>query len=431
MYNQGKPQWEAVCNHSDTCGLTGSAAFFMSMPRTHLLVNGPLWCYFYALRYLENAGTVLSDRMTCTQPAGTAVVYGTEEDLLRGFDAIKAGEAPDRVFVENNCSISMIGDDIKGIAARADLPWPVYALDSGGIHGGFPGGWSRALMMAEKEMKPLPRKEGAVNLLGLTPFLLKGREDTEEIRRILSLCGISVVSVPGGGSTWEEIMEAPKAALNVVVRSELGLAAAKAMKEDFGIPYIEAGLPYGTDGTRRWLEQIIEALGCGTMRKVTEELERVHRAVRRKSMDMESLWGPLWFDRILIAALPSEAAGLAEAVRAEWADTGRLDVHFQVHTGACPEAADSVSCCGEDDRAISECYENWKGGLLLGSAHEAARFMRLHKPFSSCTIAYPAYDEMFLSDLPFCGIRGAAYLYERLWNVKLREKLRPAREEKP
>ena len=38
--------------------------------------------------------------------------------------------------MENNCGISMIGDDIAGIAAQADLPWPVYAADSGGVKGG-------------------------------------------------------------------------------------------------------------------------------------------------------------------------------------------------------------------------------------------------------------------------------------------------------
>lgn len=423
MCERKKPEWEAVCHHTDTCGLTGSAAFILSMPRTHLLVNGPLWCYFYALRYLENAEGVLSGRMTCTQPAQAAVVYGTEEDLLRGFEGIKKTDHPDRVFVENNCSISMIGDDIEGIAARADLPWPVEALDSGGIHGGFAGGWALAFLRAEQQMKPLPKEEGTVNLLGLTPFLLKGRQDCEEIVRLLSLCGIRVLSMPGGGSSWEEIMEAPRAALNIVVRSELALSAAEAMERDFGIPYIEAGLPYGIEGTRQWLERITGALGQGSMRQVSEEMHRVHTAVRRKSMDMESLWGPLWFDRILVAALPSEAAGLAEAVRGEWADTGHLEIHFQVPSGLRPPAADAVYTCGEDDQAIAGTYEDWEGGLLLGSAHEAARMIRMGKSFSSCTIAYPAYDEMFLSDLPFCGIRGAAYLCERLWNAKLREKL--------
>ncbi len=422
-----KAEWEAACHHTDTCALTGAAAFFMGVPKSHVLVNGPLWCYFYALRYLENAAGYLSSHMTCTQPSGTAIVYGTEEDLLRGFDAIRKMDAPERVFVENNCSISMIGDDIAGIAARADLPWPVYAMDSGGVKGGFAGGWSQALLRIVAEMKPQKTRSRAVNVLGVTPFLLKGREDAAELKRLLEAAGYEVLSMPGAGSSWEDILRAPAAALNLVVRDELGLAAAKQMEKDFGVPYLSVGLPYGMKGTERWLSRMAEALPCSGLPAVKEEIERRNTYMRHLAMDMESLWGPLWFDRILIAALPSEAAGLAEAVRGEWADTERLMVHLQHRADISIPAADEVLTVGADDAAIGAAYDAWQGGLLLASAHEESRFIRLGKPFTPCIIAYPATDRMFLTDLPFCGVRGAEYLYERLWNAKLLEQMKPFR----
>lgn len=414
-----KNEWEAVCHHTDTCGLTGTAAFFMSIPGSRLLVNGPLWCYFYALRYLENAAGVLSDKMLCTQPAGTAVVYGTEEDLLRGFEQVKNSGEVERLFVENNCSISMIGDDIAGIAERAELPWPVYTTDSGGIHGGFAGGFERAFLRIIEEMEPKAVRPRTVNLLGLTPFLLKGAADTEEIIRLLRMTGAEILSAPGAGSTWEEIMQAPAAALNIVCRDELGLAAAKEMERRFGTPYISVGLPYGIKGTGAWIEKILAAFP-GDASKVRAEMEERGAYLSRRSMDMSSLWGPLWFDRILVAALPSEAAGIAEAVRGEWADTERLTIHFQHEKALRPAAADDIRIAGRDDAAIRHDLEEWPGGLLLASAHEASRLIRLGKTFGQCNIAYPTYDEMFLADLPFCGLRGAGWLLERLWNVKLR-----------
>ena len=45
----------------------------------------------------------------------------------------------------------------------------------------------------------------------------------------------------------------------------------------------------------------------------------------------------------------------------------------------------------------------------------------MKKPFASVHIARPSHDELMITDLPLCGIRGAAYLYERIWNAKLRE----------
>lgn len=421
-------EWEAACHHTDTCALTGSAAFFMGIPKSHVLVNGPLWCYYYALRYLEDAAGYLSSHMTCTQPSGKAVVYGTEEDLLRGFDNIRRMDQPERVFVENNCSISMIGDDIAGIAEAADLPWPVYAMDSGGVRGGFAGGYARGLLRVEAEMKPQERQPGTVNVLGLTPFLLKGRQDAEEIRRLLAACGIRVLSMPGAGSPWEDILRAPAASLNLVVRDELALEAARQMEKDFGVPYLSAGLPYGMEGTERWLRRIADALGGADLAAVSGEIRARHTHMRHMAMDLESLWGPLWFDRILVAALPSEAAGLAEAVRGEWADTGELTVHLQHASEVSIPAADAVMTCGRDDAAIGAYYRAWEGGLLLGSSHEESRLLRLGKPFTPCLIAYPTTDRLFLTDLPFCGVRGAEYLYERLWNAKLAEQMRAYKE---
>lgn len=419
-----QPEWEASCHHTDTCGLTGSAAFFLGIPDASVLINGPLWCYFYAMRYMENAVGNLSDRIFCTQPAGSAVVYGTEEDLLAGFDLVQKTKTPGRLFIENNCSISMIGDDLAGIAARAELPFPVYTLDSGGIHGGFAGGWSRAALRVVSEMPAGERVPLSVNLWGATPFLLKGAEDTEEIRRLLVLAGVRVLSAPGAGSSWEEIVGAPKAALNLVLRDELGLAAAKEMESRFGIPYLSCGLPYGLAGTERWLSNILDALGGGAADGVQKESAARGARMNRLGSDMESLWGPLWFDRIFIAGHPSEAAGLAEAVRGEWADTERLTVHLTDASEKEIPAADDIFTCLRDEEKIRETYETWPGGLLMGSAHEASRLLRLHKDFLSCNIAYPAYNEMFLSDLPFCGLRGAGYLYERLWNCFLRGKMK-------
>lgn len=420
-------EWEAACHHTDTCALTGSAAFFMGIPKSHVLVNGPIWCYFYALRYLEDAAGYLSSHVTCTQPPGTAVIYGTEDDLLSGFQAIRAADTPERVFVENNCSISMIGDDIAGIAAQADLPWPVYAADSGGVKGGFAGGWAQGLALAVSEMKPQKRRPLAVNVLGATPFLLKGREDAAEIRRLLQAAGYEVISMPGAGSPWEDIMRAPAAALNLVIRDELALDAARRMEKEFGVPYLSVGIPYGMKGTKRWLARIGEALPGSGGASLAEEIDARHTHMRHIAMDRESLWGPLWFDRILVSALPSEAAGIAEAVRGEWADTGRLMVHLQHGAAVTIPAADEVLTAGRDDAAIGAAYERWEGGLVMASTHEESRLIRLGKPFLACPIAYPSANHLFLSDLPFCGVRGAEYLYERLWNVKLAETMRPFR----
>ncbi len=413
-------EWEAACRHGGTCALTGAAAFFDSIPDSFTLINGPLWCYFYAMKYVDNENPMAARRFFCTQPSPQSLVYGTEADLLAGFEFIRQNAKPKRVFAETNCSVSLVGDDMQGIADRAGLPWPVYAMDGGGLLGSFEAGFAAASLRVEKEMKPGARKEKSVNVLGLSTVHMKGREDAAEISSLLSEAGISVLSMPGAGSSWEEIMDAPCAALNVVVRDELGLSLARQMEKDFGIPHLSVGLPYGTDGTPAWLAKICETLGVAMPVSLQEKANRLKEFLLRKGNNLESLWGPLWFDEILISAPPSEALGIAETVRGEWADTAKLILHLQVKSEKTTPAADVIRQVSEGDAAMKQDYEEWQGGLVLSSSHETQQLRRMGKSFAAVHVALPSADEVHFSDSPLCGLRGAAYLYENIWNAKLR-----------
>lgn len=442
--------FKTSCHHMSTCALTGASAFFDAIPGSFMLINGPLWCYFYAMKYVEDYDASALRRFHCTQPEGNALVYGTEKDLLAGLDFVKANFTPERVFLLNNCSVSLVGDDIAGIAAKAELPCPVYAADCGGIAGDFAEGYEIALLRVIEEVKKNAEAKRdladvseansknadeakvsenlnpetidckpSVNLLGLSPTYFRGEEDIKEIRRILEMAGYHINAIPGGGSAWSEIMRLPQADLNLVLRDELALKAAKELQAEFGTPYLSVGMPYGIQGTLRWLDTINAVLPTKNREAIRQEAEAVNARLQFRSSNMQSLWGPLWFDNILIAAPPSEAAGIAEAVRGEWADTGNLVIHFTQDTALRPQAATKICIAGKDDTAMKETFENWSGGLVMGSSLEASRLVRLKKPFVNCNIVLPAYHEIIATDSPLCGIRGAAYLFERIWNAKL------------
>lgn len=416
--------FKTSCHHMSTCALTGASAFFDAIPGSFMLINGPLWCYFYAMKYVEDYDASALRRFHCTQPEGNALVYGTEKDLLAGLDFVKANFTPERIFILNNCSVSLVGDDIAGIAAKAELPCPVYAADCGGIAGDFAEGYEIALLRVIEEVKRNAKAKSdlaspSVNVLGLSPTYFRGEEDIKEIRRILETAGYHINAIPGGGSAWSEIMQLPQADLNLVLRDELALKAAKELQAKFGTPYLSVGMPYGIAGTLRWLDAINAVRPAKNREAIRQEAEAVNARLQFRSSNMQSLWGPLWFDNILIAAPPSEAAGIAEAVRGEWADTGNLVIHFTQDTALRPQAATKICIAGKDDTAMKETFENWSGGLVMGSSLEASRLVRLKKPFVNCNIVLPAYHEIIATDSPLCGIRGAAYLFERIWNAKL------------
>lgn len=422
-----KAEWGNVCSRVDTCALTGAAAFFTGIKGAEVLVNGPLWCYFYALRHLEKANGRLGERFHGSQPDNNAVVYGTEECLTEALEYIRENRQPSILLIENSCSVSLIGDDIEGIAAKADLPFPVVAMDSGGLNGGFAEGYSRASLRLWQYLD-LPAIKTkchlGVNLLGCTTAYFNGKNDIEEIKRILETVDYRIIAVPGANSDFDMLQKVPAAQLNIVINEELGLETAKYLKERYDIPYVVAGMPYGIKGTLRWLEKITAVLPTD-ISNIYEECAKMTEELVSASNEARVTWGELWFDKIIVAAPGSTAVCIAQALREEWADTEKLTVicQNQVKRLPLPQEADEILIAAQDSKKIEQLLHQADNALILGSSSESSVLMRENKHFYSCNIAYPVQDELLLAAAPFVGIHGAGHMLQRLWNLKIRSHL--------
>lgn len=428
MYSNN--QWGNICHRVDTCALSGAAAFVAGIPGAEILVNGPLWCYFYALRNLEHARYDMGERFHDCQPDNNAIVYGTEKFLTETLQRLLERESkPSLLLVESSCSLSLIGDDLAGIVRKMNLPHPFVTMDCGGLVGGFAEGYVKAALavidkFAKERLAGVQEdepKEKAVNLLGLTDFYYNGVADTKEICRLLKKAGYKINAVPGAGSSLEELTELGAAQLNIVCNEELGLKIAQHLEKRFGTPYVAAGLPYGIKGTQAWLEQINLALPCENMQAVRQEAEELTEFLTAKGNDYRGLWGSIWFDKVVLAAPGTQALCMAQAVRDEWADMGELVVICQhdVKHSHCT-AADKILLAGKDAEEIEELLQNEEDLLIMGSCSEASTIRRRGTRFLSCTIAYPAAEEVLLTEVPFVGLRGAAHMLQKLWNVYIR-----------
>lgn len=415
-----------TCNKVDTCALTGAAAFALGISKAKVLVNGPIWCYFYAMRYLEQSVPDLNDCIYNSQPDNQAIVYGTESVLLEALDKIKEmQENIDLLFIENSCSLSLIGDDVKGIVARNFPSMPVVVMDSGGIKGGFAEGYvAAALKILESiEFDVKNNNEKLINLIGVTPFYFNGKADIEEIKRILNLCGYKINVMLGYESSIQSIKKLPSAALNVVLNTELGLPIAEYLNKKFKTPFVCAGIPYGINGTKRWLNKIKEIIPCDDSRFI-EEADRTNNFILAKSNDLSCMWGRLWFDNILVSASDTIAVSIAAALRSEWVDTDNLVVLTKNEVGSIDYQSDLIDkllVFTKDSNKIATELTHFTDGLVLASSNECAEVNK-HKNVCFCHISYPVKDEIQLIDIPFCGLTGSKYMMQRLWNVYIRSK---------
>ena len=101
----------------------------------------------------------------------------------------------------------------------------------------------------------------SVNILGLTPLDFSVNGADASIVKFLEEEGFEVISKWAMGSTLEELSEAGRASVNLVV-SATGLGAAKALKEMFGTPYV-VGTPIGKAYQKELKEALIGAAEKG------------------------------------------------------------------------------------------------------------------------------------------------------------------------
>ncbi len=428
--------FSAVCLHADTCALAGAAAFFAGIPDAAIVVNGPMWCYFYALRSLESSQPLLSNRMVATQLDNQAIVFGTEEYLR---DTLKPyiDDPPAVICIENNCSAGLIGDDLAAIARDSGVKCPAVVFDSNGLIGGFSEGYVKASLAALDAVKDVPPAEKAagINLLGLTDGYYAGENDREELVRLLELAGYEVNAVPGAGSSWQELSRLGAASLNVVVHRELGVPLAKALKERYGTEYIAPLPPYGFSGTEKWLALVGEAFAAPNLGGAREYLAAVQEKKNYRLNLCKSLWGELWFEEAVIAAPPSTAMGLAAALRNEWADVGRLTVVVKkplderiVPRAEETGAVDEIFAAATDGEKIARRFAEMERGLILGGSNENLNIPPTAEEVVFLPAAYPVEEWVRLTETPLMGVRGALYLEESLWNLTIAQKIRGARQ---
>ena len=413
--DEGDLRFDDMSMWMESCALTGAAAFFAGLQGCAVIVNGPLWCYLFTQRHIEQTQSDISHRMRCTQLDNDAIVFGAEAYLREALQPYIA-HPPALLAAISGSSASLIGDDVGAIVRAAGVTCPIVSLDSGGLIGSFADGWRRASCAALEVLlqSAEPSVRRGVNLIGMTSSYYNGENDARELVRLLTGAGYEVRHVFGCGMRPEDVDSLVQAELNIVVHDELGWAAAEYLEEHCGTPYIAPLPPYGRAGTRRWLEEICAVLPPPQMAAAMAEIHAAERRDFLRINDLKNTWGELCFDTVLIRAPRTTAWGMAQALRTEWADVRHLAVAAAVRPDAAGAAIADERLAETDTARAQELLTAMERGLLMGSSSESVyadpRRM-LYLP-----VAYPVVDRLLLSDLPFMGLRGARCMEDALWN---------------
>lgn len=165
----------------------------------------------------------------------------------------------------------MTGTDFEAIAREIEEKSgiPTFGFDTDGMHS-YVCGAGRALeSVARRLCKPAARNASfSVNIIGATPLDFSVKGTVEAMKRRLEEAGIAVHSVWAMNSEFGRIESAAAASVNLVV-SSVGIPAAEALRERFGMPYV-IGTPCGEYFTKALCGALHEAAGTNAVIDLTQ-----------------------------------------------------------------------------------------------------------------------------------------------------------------
>lgn len=186
-------------------------------------------------------------------------VMGNDEKFLSDIKEAAGELHPKFIALVSSPIPFMNGTDFPALAKvlETETGIPAFAVPTNGMHD-YVYGAGKALeeiarRFVPEQMEDRNGSERTVNLLGATPLDFGPISKVEELKKNLEQYGWKVISTWAMEDSLEDLAQAGKAEMNLVI-SSIGLRAAKMLKEKYGTPYV-IGTPY-----KEYAERISEAL---------------------------------------------------------------------------------------------------------------------------------------------------------------------------
>lgn len=400
-----------------------------------VILNGPTGCKFYhsAISDYQYPRDLSYDplnypeiyyfgqpRVPATFLDGDDYVHGATIKLAKIMQRVASKPQYNLVAVVNSPGAALIGDDLERLV-RAHIPHKhCICIESTGFSGLFAEGFQNAFLQLLPQLNPPPLTNAvlSVNLVGLSIYHKHYQGSLQELRRLLSMCGIQVKATFCCGSSLNELQGFNQADLNVVLYPEYGLELCRWMQDHYKVPYVvpAAGLPLGFDNTAKWITEICTILGADSG-PAQQDIE----AARARAFLHLSRYNS-------VTGLPQ---GAAFAIKAESSLACALAVWLHSYLGMIPTAVELLPGGHSDHSRELKDYLSKHGlqttlsmpvmksaaDVIIADGNTLAQAQLLNgKPCCGIEIALPSLGYLDVVDKSLFGVTGAMLLIEQILN---------------
>lgn len=313
----GISRWRPRSGRSEMMGAVG---FFLNIQKAKVILHGPRWCSLPVEDYELFGIPGAEVRLFCLQLEEKDMLFGAEDSLEKALSEAGITSEDSLIIVISHGTESLIGDDVDGICQRMGIYVPVISMEAGGFNRFYGEGWSRAFAyMAEAASSEACISDNvpAFCLTGLDINDPYCQGDQAEMVRMLSRAGLFVRKVSEAlGLLYGQIQDMRKAKGYIVLHQELAEEAVQYIERHFGVPYVNAGVPYGVRQSLEWVRKV--CCFCGIkpyMKDLEKEGEQIVREVYMRQSDIKGMFKSMVVKRIIVCGLSGTAIPLAEALR--------------------------------------------------------------------------------------------------------------------
>jgi len=243
------------------CVYCGARVVLNPITDAYHIVHGPIGCasYTWDIRGSLSSGDDLYRNSFSTDLQEKDVIFGGEKKLISAIEGIMENHHPKLIFIYATCIVGVIGDDVKAVCKAAEEKYkvPVIPVMSPGFSGNKSKGYKLACgaLMNIFSRNILPKTKG-INMLG--DFNLTG--EIWIVKEYLRKIGIEVISTITGDSSYDKLLKASSASVNVVQCAGSMTYLAKRMEAEFGIPFVKISF-LGVEDSKNSLLRIASLFG--------------------------------------------------------------------------------------------------------------------------------------------------------------------------
>lgn len=196
-------------------------------------------------------------------------IFGGISQLEKCAEFAIENYKPKCLVIANSCVAGVIGDDVESVARKIQYNYnlPVITVDCYGFLDGeyYQGYFEVTKKLINTFLKPLPKKQGTVVLLGDNggPW----GNYAIEVTRLLKKLNIEVIGQFPGYLPIEKLSVITQAEASIILggrgqSTDILIKIAGELNSKFGIKYFDEMYPVGANNTKNWIYNVGKLMNC-------------------------------------------------------------------------------------------------------------------------------------------------------------------------